>query len=110
MRWRSHAGTRRAGPWIARPEAFFTTVESLGIEPVERIVFLDHEPYGDFTLGKILKVAEETGATAVITTEKDSVKLVGRLSLPVFRVGISMGVVETSFVRDLLARLSRQPS
>lgn len=95
---------------IARPEAFWSTVEALGIEPVERLAFLDHEPYGAFTQGRILKVAEETGATAVLTTEKDSVKLVGRLSLPVFRVGIAMRVLETSFVRDLIARFSRPPS
>lgn len=103
-------GTLVAVAGIAKPEAFWSTIESLGIEPVERLAFPDHETYGAFTLGRILRVAEETGATALITTEKDAVKLSGRVSLPVFRVGIAMRVLETSFVQDLLARLSRQPS
>ena len=62
--------------------------------------------------GRIERAAEETGATAVVTTEKDAVKLEGapraaRLSAS----PIEMRVVETS-LRDgrSLARLARRPS
>lgn len=95
---------------IAHPEAFWSTLAALGIEPTARLGFRDHEPYGDFRLGEIQRAAEETGATAVVTTEKDAVKLEGRLSLPVFRVAVDTRVIETGFVAEVLAQLGRRPS
>jgi tetraacyldisaccharide 4'-kinase len=103
-------GTLVAVAGTARPEAFFFTLASLGIEPTARLPFPDHARYGPYRIGSILKAAEETGATAVITTEKDAVKLDGRLGLPVFRVGVRMAVDDPRFVTELLARLSRRPS
>lgn len=103
-------GTLVAVAGLARPGAFFSTVATLGV-PVEACLpFPDHAGYGDFQLGQILRATEETGATAVITTEKDAVKLDGRLRLPIFRVSVDMPVTEVGFVSDLLARLARPPS
>lgn len=95
---------------LARPEAFFATLEGLKIVPAVSLSFPDHDPYGPTALGRIERAAEESGATAVVTTEKDAVKLEGRLALPLYRVAVDMPVVEPGFVADALARLARRPS
>ncbi len=95
---------------LARPEAFFATLASLGIAPASAVTFRDHHPYGPHAIGRIEKAAEESGATAVVTTEKDAVKLEGRIRLPLFRVAVEMAVTEKGFVEDALQRLARPPS
>lgn len=103
-------GTLVAVAGIARPDSFRATLASLGIEPTAFLPFPDHAPFGAFSIGRILRAAEETGATAIVTTEKDAVKLEGRLALPLFRVAIETRVEEPGFLSDLLARLGRRPS
>lgn len=95
---------------LARPDSFFATLAALGITPAAALAFPDHEPYGPSALGRIEKAAEESGATAVVATEKDAVKLEGRLALPLYRVAIDMPVLDPGFVADALARLARRPS
>ena len=103
-------GTTVAVCGIARPEAFRATLDGLGISPAALLSFRDHEPYGPVTLGRIEKALEETGATAVLTTEKDAVKLEGTLAAPLFRVAVEARVVEPGFVPELLSLLGRRPS
>jgi tetraacyldisaccharide 4'-kinase len=103
-------GTLVAVAGIARPDSFRATLSSLGIEPTVFLPFPDHAPFGAFSLGQILRAAEETGATGIVTTEKDAVKLEGRLPLPLFCVAVEMRVDEPGFTSDLLARLGRRPS
>jgi tetraacyldisaccharide 4'-kinase len=95
---------------LARPEAFLATLGVLGIEPAGAVTFRDHHPYGPFAIGRIERAAEESGATAVVTTEKDAVKLEGRLRLPLFRVAVEMVVTENDFIEDALRQLARPPS
>ncbi|HEX7579175.1 MAG TPA: tetraacyldisaccharide 4'-kinase [Thermoanaerobaculia bacterium] len=104
------AGTVVAVAGLAHPEAFRDTVNRLGISPTAFLPFPDHARYGDFRIGRILRTAEETGATALLTTEKDAVKLEGSVPLPVFRVAIEMRVDELTFVAEVLTRLDRAPS
>jgi tetraacyldisaccharide 4'-kinase len=103
-------GTLVAAAGLARPQAFADTLRALGIAPTAFLAFPDHTSYGARALARIERAAETTGATALITTEKDAVKLEGRLSLPVFRVAVEMRAVENGFVADVLARLKRRPS
>jgi tetraacyldisaccharide 4'-kinase len=95
---------------LAHPEAFFDTLDRLGISPMSSLGFPDHARYGDFRIGRILRTAEGTGATALITTEKDAVKLEGRVSLPIFRVAIEMRVEERGFTEEVLSLAERSPS
>lgn len=95
---------------LARPEAFFGTLATLGIAPAASLAFPDHDPYGPVALGRVEKAAEAAGATAVVATEKDAVKLEGRLALPLYRVAVDMPVLEPGFLADALARLARRPS
>jgi len=104
------AGTTVAVAGIARPEAFRATLDGMGIAPAEILAFRDHEPYGPAAVGRIERALEESGATAVLTTEKDAVKLEPRLRVPVYRVAVEARVLEPSFVPDLLSLLARRPS
>jgi tetraacyldisaccharide 4'-kinase len=104
------AGTTVAVAGIARPEAFGATLAGLGVSPAAFLGFRDHEPYAPASVGRIERALEETGATAVVTTEKDAVKLEPLLRVPLFRVAVEARVVEPSFVPELLSMLSRRPS
>ncbi|HVZ20842.1 MAG TPA: tetraacyldisaccharide 4'-kinase [Vicinamibacterales bacterium] len=60
---------------IARPERFVAAVREQGCEIVREIVFRDHHWFTDADVARIERAAVETGADAVITTEKDAVRL-----------------------------------
>ena len=60
---------------LARPEAFFEDVRATGLEVVGRRHFPDHHPYTRHDLQRLLNEAEEAGASTLVTTEKDGVRL-----------------------------------
>ncbi len=60
---------------IAKPESFFSTLEKLGVEIKEKLVFRDHKNYAYADVQLIRKRFYETNSYSVITTEKDAVKL-----------------------------------
>lgn len=68
---------------IARPEQFFAGLESAGMKIVARSIFPDHHRYTPADLTRLTTAAQQAGATALLTTEKDAVRL-GKLvaSLP----------------------------
>lgn len=55
---------------IAKPERFFSSLESLGIHPVSCVRFRDHHHYSRRDI-------ERLGGEILITTEKDAVRLIG---------------------------------
>jgi tetraacyldisaccharide 4'-kinase len=55
---------------IAKPERFFSTLETLRLHPARRVAFRDHHVYTNRDL-------EALGAGLAITTEKDAVRLEG---------------------------------
>jgi len=66
---RNAAITAFAG--IAKPQRFFSALESLGVTPTKRIGFRDHHSYSPQELADL-------GGEFRITTEKDAIKLEGR--------------------------------
>jgi tetraacyldisaccharide 4'-kinase len=62
---------------IGRPEKFFATVRSLGIEAVDTKAFPDHHIFSDAEAEDLLRLASALGAE-LITTEKDLARLRGR--------------------------------
>lgn len=60
---------------IAWPEAFFSQLRGLGVNPATEIAFRDHHAYSARDIRKLQRTAEEYGADGFITTEKDEVKL-----------------------------------
>ena len=64
---------------IARPEQFFAGLEAAGLHLAAPIAFPDHQRYAAGDLDRLVSSARSSGATALITTEKDLVRL-GKLS------------------------------
>ena len=60
---------------LGNPQSFRRTLERLGISPVDWIEFGDHHHYRPRELRHIALQFEHHGATAALTTEKDSVNL-----------------------------------
>jgi tetraacyldisaccharide 4'-kinase len=64
---------------IARPEQFFAGLEAAGLHIAARIAFADHHRYSAADLKRLATAVRKTGATMLLTTEKDLARL-GALS------------------------------
>jgi tetraacyldisaccharide 4'-kinase len=60
---------------IARPEQFFQGLEAAGVKLVARIALADHHNYTAGELARIGSAARKFGATALVTTEKDRIRI-----------------------------------
>ncbi len=60
---------------IARPEQFFAGLEARGLRLVFKKAFADHHRYTRKDAQSLLESAQKAGAKAVLTTEKDRVRL-----------------------------------
>lgn len=60
---------------IARPQRFFDALRALGWDVVGQISFADHHWFDERDVARVESAARASGATAVITTEKDAVRL-----------------------------------
>jgi tetraacyldisaccharide 4'-kinase len=68
---------------IARPDQFFEGLESAGVKLATRTAFADHYIYTAADLARIESQARSAGARALLTTEKDRIRLGGlAASLP----------------------------
>ena len=65
---------------IARPETFFRDAERQGLELAARLAFPDHHTYPDESIARIEGAFRRHRAAALLTTAKDALKLVGRIS------------------------------
>lgn len=90
---------------IAKPAGFAASMKDLDLTPAETLVFPDHHRYGSDDLERIRRAAERTGSAWILTTEKDAVKLSGRLPVPVLAVRLEVEIVEPGFFAFLEGRL-----
>jgi tetraacyldisaccharide 4'-kinase len=90
---------------IAHPAEFAATLAEAGVSPEERLEFRDHQPYGERPLARIRAAAERTGASLLVTTEKDAVKLEGKSPLPIVTVRLAVEIDEPGFFAFLASRL-----
>lgn len=60
---------------LGNPDAFSHTLAALGAEVVEHRAFRDHHWYSGGDLASVARAAAEAGVDAVVTTEKDAVKI-----------------------------------
>jgi tetraacyldisaccharide 4'-kinase len=65
---------------LASPDGFERTARDLGCRIEGRYFYADHFAYPDLVIRYIETQAERAGVTAILTTEKDAVKLRGRTS------------------------------
>ena len=92
---------------IGRPEKFFDTLRGMGAQLVEAIAFDDHYLFPDAVLNRLISQARRAGA-ALITTEKDAVRLPARFRREVMVLPVRLRFADDAggaAVRGLLHRL-----
>ncbi|MBC7997347.1 MAG: tetraacyldisaccharide 4'-kinase [Leptolyngbya sp.] len=77
---------------VARPESFARTLESLGCEVVDLKGFSDHHWYSPEELTALEKHMRTSNASAVVTTEKDMIKIPAHDRLNQHLIAVEMGV------------------
>jgi tetraacyldisaccharide 4'-kinase len=93
---------------IARPEQFFEGLKAAGLRLVMKKAFADHHRYTSQDVDALNKAIRSSAATAILTTEKDRVRIssVGT-SLPLQTVPLRSEIEdETAVLEWLAARLS----
>jgi tetraacyldisaccharide 4'-kinase len=60
---------------IGAPDSFRKSLEALGAEVAAFRIFADHHPYSRSDIGALRLMAKDSGATMIVTTQKDAVRL-----------------------------------
>ncbi len=81
---------------IGTPEAFFRELGDLGARVLQAVPFPDHHRYTPADVEQVINWARLMNAQALVTTEKDGVRLLPYLplSLPVLALRIEMAVLD----------------
>jgi tetraacyldisaccharide 4'-kinase len=92
---------------IARPERFFADLSEANLSIAATETFRDHHPYTDADVEKIIHARDKAGATLIVTTEKDAVRLSARAlrDLRVAVVPLTARIEPPSFVDWLLTKI-----
>jgi tetraacyldisaccharide 4'-kinase len=92
---------------IARPEQFFPGLESAGVRIAARRIFADHHRYTQAGLDRLAAQARAARAAALLTTEKDAVRLERlRAPMPILTAKLHTEIEDQQAAIDwLLARL-----
>jgi tetraacyldisaccharide 4'-kinase len=90
---------------IAGPERFFGDVRAAGFDLVHTLVFRDHHRYAPRDAARIQAAARTARAQAILTTEKDGVRLQAWLPFepPLATVPLTLGVEPADQFRAFLA-------
>ena len=97
------AGAVLAFCGIARPEQFFGGLEAGGLRLAGRRAFGDHHRYTAADLGRLAAQAKAAGAAALVTTEKDAVRLIGMdVPLPLLTAGLRIEIEDEAEALDWL--------
>jgi tetraacyldisaccharide 4'-kinase len=95
---------------IGNPRAFFADVQRWGFNLVAEDAFSDHHVYTEQELHRLVASARKNGAAALLTTEKDAVKIPRdwRPGLPIVACVIAAQILAAEeFEKALLAFLAR---
>ena len=107
----SLAGVRAAAfAGIAKPEAFFRTIEDLGARLVYSCALPDHQPLSPALLSSLVETAAAQAPELWLTTEKDWVRLAATRSpaMDLWVLGIVLDLGEdSSRFKDLVRRAIR---
>jgi tetraacyldisaccharide 4'-kinase len=87
---------------IARPERFLSVLHEGGIKPSFFFKFPDHHPYPKSTIEYIIEKYKKVNAEAIITTEKDALKIIHNESLkkiPAYYLKIDLDVEDKFYAK-----------
>ena len=92
---------------IARPNQFFAGLEAAGLHIVARNVFRDHHSYTPRDIEHLVATAHAAGANAILTTEKDAVRLASHFAafqsvLPILTVTLTVRIEDEHKALDWL--------
>src|SRR5207253_6369693 len=90
---------------IAKPERFFGDLEKAGWPLAGRRTFRDHHQYSAGDLDEINRAARASGATVILTTSKDAVRIPSLPSLNIVEVRLELSI-EPAFPFWLRQRLA----
>jgi tetraacyldisaccharide 4'-kinase len=92
---------------IARPEQFFAGLRDAGVDLAATEVFRDHHRYTLADMDRLAARADRCGASALLTTGKDAVRLEDlKTPLPLIIAGLSTGIEnEAEAMEWLVSRL-----
>lgn len=99
---------------IARPEQFFEGLERAGLRMAARLAFPDHHRYTAGDVEQLTKAARQAGAAALLTTEKDRVRLGAMAerfptSVPLRAVELRIEIEDEAVAIEWLVRSLRGP-
>ena len=96
---------------IARPDQFFLGLETAGVKLASRTAFADHYNYTAADLARIESEARNAGAKALLTTEKDHIRLGGlTATLPILTVPLRIEIEDESAAVDWLLHSLKDPA
>jgi tetraacyldisaccharide 4'-kinase len=75
---------------VGRPESVARAAQASGLRILDHLVFPDHCRYSPRALRALEEKATTMGARAILTTGKDRVKLMGRATLPLAELPLSV--------------------
>jgi tetraacyldisaccharide 4'-kinase len=96
---------------VARPDRFFEELRSAGWDVKQTVAFPDHHRYSRADAASLADMARSAGARAILTTEKDLVRLLPfrPMPLPVMWLPLSVRIEPAPAFREWLAgRLSAE--
>jgi tetraacyldisaccharide 4'-kinase len=91
---------------IGNPEAFTEDILQAGINIVSENFFADHHAFTQDELDQVYKAAREAGADAIVTTEKDAVRLEGLryAEIPLYAAQLELQSDDEIRLKSLLLR------
>ncbi len=92
---------------VGNPYSFFENLRGLGFELALQKSFPDHHVYSQDEIDSLIQSAKETGATSLITTAKDAVKLrTLSFSMPCYVLNIEISIENSAaFTRMIMENL-----
>jgi tetraacyldisaccharide 4'-kinase len=100
---------------IARAEQFFDGIKRAGLSLAARFAFADHHPYTTADFEKVGSAAQKAGAAAVLTTEKDLVRIGAMAasfpaSIPLRAVQLRIEIENEAAAIDWLIHILKDPA
>jgi tetraacyldisaccharide 4'-kinase len=91
---------------IGNPHAFAEDILQIGINIVGEHFFADHYSFNQEDLDRITRAAREAGADAIVTTEKDAVRLEGLIpgDIPIYAAQLEIQGDDEVRLKSLLLR------
>jgi len=87
---------------IGRPDSFKKLLVASGYNPVRFIVFRDHHIYSERDVERIKSIALKLGVDRIVTTEKDWIKVRGRMEVEPVPISLTL---DRGFWNSLSTRL-----